>query len=116
MPGRSCHVAWAGRRSGALLPRRPQAGEITSAAISLIRHAAGPSSYALAVTVPRGGGRRALTAITTRAAGHQLAIIVAGIAWDIAHIEQPVTQRAFEILLAGKKQARILMRALSPPR
>jgi hypothetical protein len=88
---------------------------ITSAAIALIRQAAGPGSYALAVTVPR-DGRRALTAITTRAAGRQLAVIVAGIAWDIAYIEQPVTEGAFEIPLAGKKQARNLMRMLSPSR
>ncbi|SRR5260221_10537626 len=89
---------------------------ITWAAIALIRQAAGPGSYALAVTVPR-DGRRALTAITTRAAaGRQLAIIVAGIAFDIAYIEQPVTEGAFEFPLAGRKQARILMRMLSPSR
>ncbi len=87
---------------------------ITSAAIALIRQAAGSYSYALAVTVRR-GGRPALTAITTRAVGHQLAVIVAGIAWNIDHVRQPLSEGTFEILLSDSKQARILMRTLIRP-
>jgi len=84
---------------------------ITSAAIALIRQAAGSYSYALTVTVRR-GGRAALTAITTRAVGHQLAVIVAGIAWNIDHFRQPLTEGTFETLLPGRKQAPILMHTL----
>jgi len=63
------------------------------------------------VTVRR-GGRAALTAITTRAVGHQLAVIVAGIAWNIDHFRQPLTEGTFETLLPGRKQAPILMHTL----
>src|SRR5258708_39371739 len=57
---------------------------ITWAAIALIRQAAGPGSYALAVTLPR-DGRRGPAPVTTRApARRPPAVIVARIALDIA--------------------------------
>jgi hypothetical protein len=70
---------------------------ITSAALSLIRTAMGSYSSALDVTL-RPADRAALTAVTTRAAEHQLAMIVAFRAREIADVQDgPLTADRFEI-------------------
>jgi hypothetical protein len=80
--------------------------------VALTRTAAGSYSHPLDVTL-RPGGRAALKAVTTRAAGHHLAIIVAGRAWEIADVQDgPLTAGRFEILLSASKQASRLMQLL----
>jgi hypothetical protein len=68
---------------------------ITSAAVFSIEDL--PQNWGLAITVPP-GDRAALAAVSTRAVGHQLAIIVAGKAWAIVYGQTPLTHGRFEIL------------------
>lgn len=85
---------------------------ITYAAISPVIPNAGPGPYGLVVTV-RMGDRAALEAITRRAEGHWLAIIVAGRAWSILEmIDGPLTLGEFEILVQTRQQADELRRIL----
>lgn len=89
---------------------------ITYAAISLIPpYASPPMPYAL-VLILRADDRAPLEAITARAAGHQLAIIVAGQAWSISEvIDGPLSQGSFEILVSTRQQADELLRILGQP-
>jgi hypothetical protein len=81
---------------------------ITYAAISLIE----PPSYGVAVSL-RAGDRAALTSITTRAAGHQIAVIVAGKAWLIAEMQDgPITSGQFQIFVPTMQKADDLLRIL----
>ncbi len=66
------------------------------------------SGYTLAYAV--------LQAITTQAAGHQVAFIVAGRAWAIPYVPAgPLTHGQFEILVRTRQQASDLLRILGQP-
>jgi len=87
---------------------------VTYAAISPVPYSA-PGPYGLTVFV-RAGDRAALAAITTRAEGHQLAMIVASQAWSIPEvIDGPLTGGVFEILVQTRQQADELLRILEQP-
>jgi hypothetical protein len=88
---------------------------ITYAAISPVQQYSSQGPHGLLVTV-RTGDRAALEAITTRAEGHQLAVIVASHAWSIPEINDgPLTLGQFEILVRTRQQADGLLRILEQP-
>lgn len=88
---------------------------ITYAAIALIPPQTPPMSYGLAISLRR-GDRARLQAITTQAAGHQVAFIVAGRAWAIPYVPAgPLTHGQFEILVPTRQQASDLLRILGQP-
>ena len=58
------------------------------------------------------GDRAALAAVSTRAVGHQLAIIVAGKAWAIVYAQTPLTHGRFEIPGLTRTEVNTLRRML----
>jgi hypothetical protein len=87
---------------------------ITYAALELVQPLI-QGTYGVDLTV-RTGDRAPLEAITERAAGHRLAIIVAGQAWMISEvIDGPLTQGFLEILVSTRQQADELLRILGLP-
>lgn len=63
----------------------------------------------------RPSDRRRLARISIRAEPHLLAVIVAGKAWEIAIVEQPLTSGFFGIGLATRSQVTKLLRLLGQP-
>lgn len=92
----------------------------TSAAATVYHQPAGPQGqpahYVLRITLPPAGAA-ALTAITTEVAGTKdaLAITVAGQAWAIVGISQPITSGEFAIPTQSLSQALQLQRILLQP-
>jgi hypothetical protein len=82
---------------------------ITSAAVGPVEEAS--RKWGLAITVPP-GDRAALAAVSTRAVGHQLAMIVAGEAWAVPYGQTPLTHGMFEIPGLTRTQAKLVQRLL----
>jgi hypothetical protein len=95
--------------------RLGQPAAISYASVFLARSPSSPGRYELDVAL-RPGGRAALRAITTRAAGHLFAVLVAGRAWTIATLPAgPLTTGMFAIPVLTRKQANELLRLLGQP-
>lgn len=82
---------------------------ITSAAVFSIEDL--PRKWGLGITLPS-GDRAALAAVSTRAVGHQLAIIVAGKAWALVYAQTPLTHGRFEIPGLTRTEVNTLRRML----
>jgi hypothetical protein len=82
----------------------------TSAAVVQIQDL--PPRWSLAIELPP-GERAALAAVSTRAVGHQLAIIVAGKAWAVPLVQTPLPDGTFEIPGLTRTQADLLQRTLT---
>jgi hypothetical protein len=84
---------------------------VTIASAAVFRSEDLPRKFSLAITLAP-GDRAALTAVTTRAVGHQLAIIVAGKAWAILVGQTPLTHGMFEIPGLSRIAVNLLQGAL----